>query len=522
MKPKSFQSLSAMAFFCLGVCARGTDISMPGPKDATAPAPPVPTYCNPIPLPNYPIGRLVRDAVHGASVISAGLWLGDHQEQFRELADPSVLWFEGRWYLYPSVDMAWVSADGGASWEHHPLNLRDIGYAPTIVRHRGKFLLLASDSAIYSAEAPLGPFTELGEIALPAGVPAQADPMLFSDDDGRLYYYWGCTPAAGIFAVELDAEHPTRVLGKPTRVISFEPDRQPWQRLGDWNEDPNMGWLEGAWMLKRNGLYFLTYSAAGTENRTYAMGCSVSKSPLGPFTPQKNNPILRSPSGLITGTGHGCLVEGPHNSLWAFYSIRSTQVHGFERRLGMDPALIGLDGELHVDGPSEVPRRLPTIDKGIEATDWLPLNTGLRTTGSTTGTNLSGRLAVDEDLRTWWQPAAGDKSPVLTSTLRSPATIYAIRIIWRDIGLDTSKGIVAGPFRYKVEAQTSPGTWTALVDRTGSHEDYLIDYRECPPTRASAVRLVILGSPPGITPGVAEFTAFGEVVRSKNRRVPEP
>ena len=27
-------------------------------------------------------------------------------------------------------------------------------------------------------------------------------------------------------------------------------------------------------MFKRNGTYYLTYSAAGTENRTYAMGCS--------------------------------------------------------------------------------------------------------------------------------------------------------------------------------------------------------------------------------------------------------
>ena len=49
--------------------------------------------------------------------------------------------------------------------------------------------------------------------------------------------------------------------------------------------------------------------AAGTENRTYAMGCSLGKSPLGPFAPQKNNPILRSTSGLITGTGHGCIED---------------------------------------------------------------------------------------------------------------------------------------------------------------------------------------------------------------------
>jgi hypothetical protein len=40
--------------------------------------------------------------------------------------------------------MARVSTDGGASWRHHPLNVRDLGYTPTVVRHEGKFLLMAS------------------------------------------------------------------------------------------------------------------------------------------------------------------------------------------------------------------------------------------------------------------------------------------------------------------------------------------------------------------------------------------
>ena len=230
-----------------------------------------------------------------------------------------------------------------------------------------------------------------------------------------------------------------------------------------------------------------------------------------PSPRRKTIPSSARTSGLITGTAHGCIVEGPNDSLWAFYTVRAGVVHGFERRLGMDPAYIGDDGELHVDGPSSLPRRLPVAGKGVEATGWLPLNSGLLTTGSSDAPNLSGRLAVDDDLRTWWQPAAGDKSPTLTSTLRGPATIHAVRIIWRDIGLDTAHGANPGPFRYRVEAQTAPRAWTAIIDRSNSAEDFLIDYRECAPTRATAARLVIVGSPPGITPGVAEFTLFGEV-----------
>lgn len=480
---------------------------------AAAPSQPATTYCNPLPIPDYPVGKRARDVVPGTPVGNTDLWLQNHMEQFRELADVSVLWHDGKWYMYPSVDMAWVSSDGGITWQHHPLNIRDIGYAPTIVRHKGKFLLMASESEVYTSESPLGPFTPIGMIPIPAGLPSQTDPMLFSDDDGRLYYYWGCTPTDGIYGVELDAGNPTRLLGKPAKLVGFEPDRFPWQRTGDWNEDPNAGWIEGSWMLKRNGTYYLTYSAAGTENRTYTVGCLTSKSPLGPFTPQKNNPILRSTEGLITGTAHGSLAEGPNHSLWAFYTLRADVVHGFERRLGMDPAYIGKDGELHVKPVSSVPQQLTGTSEGAAPSGWVPLNANRWTSATTAAGNLSSRLAVDNDLRTWWQPQADDVAPVLASALVGRATVRAIRIVWRDIGLNTGKGITPGPFRYKVEVQTASGSWVTVLNRSNSTEDFLIDYRECPPTQGSAARLVIEGAPKGITPGVAEFTVFGEVAK---------
>jgi hypothetical protein len=195
--------LLAIASASLGVLLAQAPAMQPRAPGGETGAKTPTTYCNPIALPNYPVGRWVRDATVGAPVPANDfLWLVDNQQQFRELADVSVLWHDGTWYMYPSVDMAWVSKDGGASWQHHPLNPRDLGYAPTIVKHKGKFLLMASESSVYTADAPLGPFKEIGPIKLPQGLPPQIDPMLFSDDDGRLYYYWGCSPTEGIFGVE--------------------------------------------------------------------------------------------------------------------------------------------------------------------------------------------------------------------------------------------------------------------------------------------------------------------------------
>ena len=140
----------------------------------------------------------------------------------------------------------------------------------------------------------------------------------------------------------------------------------------------------------------------------------------------------------------------------------------------------------------------------------------MQTFGSSSAPNLSGRLAVDSDLRTWWQPAAGDAAPTLTSRLYGPATIRAVRIAWRDIGLDSNRGVRPGPYRYRVELQTAAGTWQTVLDRTASDEDLLIDYREIEPTVASRARLVITAWPKGLTPGVAEFTVFGNAEPRKH------
>lgn len=471
------------------------------------------TYCNPLSLPNYPIGRFARELT-GRDTGPDWMWRLDTKQQFRELADVTALWFDGKFYLYPSVDMAWVSEDLGATWKHHPLNVRDIGYAPTVVHHRDQFLLMASNSAVYTSKTPLGPFEELGRIALKRGgsMPDFVDPMLFADADGRLFYYWGCSPTGGIWGVELDGHDVTRALGTPKEMIPFDPVKFPWESVGQWNQNPRMGWMEGAWMLKRGDKYYLTFSAGGTENRTYAMGAYVGSSPLGPFEPQQRNPILRTVDGLITGTAHGSIIAGPDNELWAFYSVRASVIHAFERRLGMDRATVDSNGELYVIGATSLPQLLPgskQLGTKVDSNVWLPANGEMRTIGSSNSPNLEGRFSVDNDLKTWWQPAAGDNSPTLTSEFMLPSDIHAVRILWRDVGLDSAKNIHAGPIKYRVELETTRNHWTTILDRSRNAEDLLIDYRECQPTVGSRARLVILEWPQGIMPGVVEFNVFG-------------
>lgn len=500
------------------VLASALVTAAPGQAPSTPGAPR--TYCNPLPIPSYPVGRLVKDLRAGDKTDGSFLWFVDRVEQYRELADPATLWHDGKWILYPSVDMAWVSADMGATWQHHPLNVRDAGYAPTIVRQGSRFLLMASESAIYASDSPLGPFTELGRPKLPAGLPVTTDPMLFADADGRLFLYWGCTETAGIFGIELDPSDPTRPIGPAKKLIPFSPDAHPWERVGEHNQQRNAGWIEGAWMIEREGRYYLTYSAGGTEHRAYSMGVYVGTSPLGPFTPQAHNPIFRTTAGLVTGTAHGAIVRGPGDRWWVFYTIAAGAAHGFERRVGMDPVEFGPNGEIRVPRATSTPQWLPGSGprrEGPADTGWVHLNGGVQTIASSSAPNVTGRLAVDNDLRTWWMPAEGDAAPTLSSRLYAPASVHAVRIAWRDIGLDTNRGVRPGPYRYRVELETTAGAWQTVLDRTASNEDLLVDYREIAPAVGRRARLVVTGWPKGIVPGVAEFTVFGTTEPASRR-----
>ena len=107
-------------------------------------------------------------------------------------------------------------------------------------------------------------------------------------------------------------------------ILSRFDRRNVWERFGEHNQDTLCGWVEGQWMFKRNGRYYLIYASSGTEYTNYCMAAYYSdKGPLGGFVLQKNNPVTISRSKLISGAGHGCVTEEPDGTIWALIRSRS-------------------------------------------------------------------------------------------------------------------------------------------------------------------------------------------------------
>lgn len=457
------------------------------------------TYSNPIPLPDYPIGR---KCVRGE---------GGYKCDYRETADPSVIYEDGVWYLYPSCGMAYYSEDF-KTWKHKRLNVYDIGYAPTVVKHKGKFYLTAYDSELYVGDTPLGPFECLGNFKTVKGeILRVGDPMLFSDS-GRLYLYSGC--GKEIRGAELDSSNPTQLITENMLMFGMNTEEHEWERMGEWNQDPTYSWIEGAWMYKRGDTYYLTYSAPGTEWITYAMGAYKSKSPLGPWEYMKTSPFLLSKTGLVRGTGHGSIVDGPKDTAWVFYTCCVCYGGAFERRIGFDPIGFDENGDIIRVNVSENPVYAPGVIKKPwlnNKTDLIPLTQGMRACATSCADGRDELYAVDDSMKTWWQPKDSDTEPALTVNMAGePFEIYTARIMWRDVGLNVRDGILPEPIGYVIEAKNKDNNWECVLDKSDNRTDMLIDYVYLKPTLATDVRLRITKKPRNIKIGLINFTVFGK------------
>ncbi len=475
------------------------------------------TYCNPLPIPCIPRAQETWSVME---------LTGEQVSDYRSISDPSVLYHRGRWYLYPSYGMAWVS-DDFIHWQHHRTEPYNMNYSPCVIPFGEKYLMTSHSNGLYEGDSPLGPFRFLGNFIRPDGsefIPV--DQYLFLDDDGRLYMYgfqWSENDhrrsfTTGTYGVELDTADPRRMLTDPITLHEFDGANE-WERFGEHRQDTLTGWLEGQWMYKKNGRYYLIYAAAGTQYSSYCMAAYYSdEGPLSGFRLQKNNPITQHRTGFCRGAGHGCVTEGPNDTLWAFYTITLGYTHIYERRIGMDLLAINADGEIYAPhGVTETPQLAP----GVAADPVACNSAGLypltcRQRGRVWATSkLDGRepfYALDESMLTFWQPRPEDACPSLTVDLEAPYFACAVRIMWKELGLDYQKGCLPGPVRYLVEGcpdADDPQRWVTLCDCSQNGEELNIDYRTFDAVSVERVRLTVLGQPAGLQLGVTDFTVFG-------------
>ncbi len=407
----------------------------------------------------------------------------------REAADPTAMFFKDRFYIFASKSGGYWNSKDLLNWDFIQTNdIPTEEYAPTTIAIGDTVYFLASDlwkSTIYKSTDLL---SGKWEVAIDSLESAVWDPAFYLDDDNRLYLYWGCSNGRPIYGVEIDYNNDFTFMGKPKELIYSNDEENGWERYDEYNNFSRNGsrrkkpYIEGAWMNKHDGKYYLQYSAPATEYKSYNDGVYVSDSPLGTFQMATHNPFSYKPEGFIAGAGHGSTFQDTYGNYWHIATMSVSVKDRYERRLGLFPAFFDQDGLLYAntaygDFPHKMPKQKLNGAEDYQP-EWMLLSYNKPVEVSSELYGHPKENAINEDIRTYWCAQTGDKGEWLLVDLNDKCRVSAIQINFAEedcsiLGIQDSIF-----YQYVVEYSTDKKKWTTLIDRTSNIQDSPHDYTE--------------------------------------------
>ncbi|MBK7404807.1 MAG: family 43 glycosylhydrolase [Phycisphaerales bacterium] len=236
------------------------------------------------------------------------------------------------WTKHPRVlDVATVSWAEFALW------------APSVIHAGGKYYLLFAANDIQSdeeeggigvavADSPEGPFTDaIGRPLIDAfhNGAQPIDPYVFRDDDGQLYLYYGGWRHCNV-----------------ARLASDLKSVQPFDDGQSFVEITPEHYVEGPFVFKRSGRYYLMWSEGGWGGPNYSVAYAIGESPRGPF--QRVGKILQQDSSVATGAGHHSVIPVEGSDTWYIVYHRRPlgDTDGNHREVCIDEMKFNEDGTI--------------------------------------------------------------------------------------------------------------------------------------------------------------------------------
>ena len=430
------------------------------------------TYCNPInidygycPIPNF-----------------------SEQGKHRATADPVITVFKGNYYLFSTNQWGYWWSPDMVQWNFvarkflKPWHkVYDELCAPATLVLGDTLLVIGST---YSKNFPIwmstNPQKDEWKEAVDSFQVGAWDPAFFLDDDNRLYIYFGSSNTYPTYGQELNRKT-LQPIGERKELLRLNDSIHGWERFGEHNDNTFLKpFIEGSWMNKFKGKYYLQYGAPGTEFSGYGDGVYVSDYPMGPFTYQSHNPFSFKPGGFVNGAGHGATYQDLFQHWWHVSTLVIATKNNFERRIGIWPANIDKDGILYTntaygDYPHFLPNKNADHNKS-QFTGWMLLNYNKPIQVSSTLGAFSANLANDENIKTYWSAATDTKSEWIQTDLGKVSTVHAVQINYADQDA-TVMGKQTGLYhQYQLLGSKDGKTWELLKDKSQNKTDIPHEY----------------------------------------------
>ena len=451
------------------------------------------TYCNPV------------NIDYGYTPIPNFCEWGKH----RATADPVIVNYKGDYYLFSTNQWGYWWSSDMIRWNFIPrLFLRswNEGYdelcAPAVGIIGDTMLVFGSTyTSQFTIWMSTNPKTDDWKPLVDSLTIGGWDPAFFTDDDGRFYMYNGSSNQYPVYGVELNRKT-MEPLSARREMYILQPWRYGWQRFGEHMDNTFLEpFIEGAWMTKHNGKYYLQYGAPGTEFSGYADGVVVGDNPLEVSTPQ-SMPFSFKPGGFANGAGHGATFQDNWSNYWHVSTIGICVKNNFERRIGIWPAGFDEDDVMYCNTAfGDYPTYLPDGKEDhlkSRFTGWMLLNYNKPVTASSTLGSYSANSAVDESIKTYWSAVSADEGEWLQSDLGVLSTVHAIQINYADQDAEFLGKSMGVYHQYKILESTDGKKWKLLVDKSRNMTDVPHDYIELDtPVRTRYLKLLNIHMPTG-------------------------
>ena len=495
----------------------------------------------------------------------------------REAADPSMIYFRGCYYIFPSMTAGFLYSKDMVNWDlfstsHLPI----YDYAPD-VRVCGDYMYFCASNhekgVYYRTKDPFSDVYETFDGAFPFW-----DPNLFVDDDGRFYFFWGSSTSEPLYGIELDSKT-MQPIGEKQALCAIDTSIKGFERNGEDHKASHspeeisailkmiesqpmpesmkeaaknylleLPYMEGVWVNKHDGRYYLQYGTPSSGHNIYGDGVYISDAPLGPYRLAQNNPYSYKPGGFLPGAGHGSTMEDAEGHLWHTSTMRICKNHNFERRIGLWSAGYDADGDLFCNQRyGDWPQDLDALKEDPWANPkWMLLSYGAKTSASSVAekkteldasaqrmgkkveivTDYIPENATDENVQTWWKADADEVRPWLQIDLGKTYDVHAIQINFADDGLvpdlpndiqlsdalmqqrwiDTKPQVT----RWLLEGSVDGVNFFEIADKQNTDTDLPHDLVVCEDgIEARFLRLTITELPYNQTPAVSGLRVFG-------------
>jgi beta-xylosidase len=237
----------------------------------------------------------------------------------------------------------------GAMFEDRPAWSENSYWAPEIAQHGGKIFVYYTARrkggplcvAVATAPKPLGPYTDHGPMVCQDAGSIDAVPV--TDENGARWLVWkedgnSRRQPTPLWAQRLSADG-TKLVGELHEL--FRNDAKWEGQL-----------VEGPFIVRRNGWFYMFYSGAGCcgRNCNYALGVARSRKLLGPWEKYGSNPILALNDNWKC-PGHGSIVETADGRTFLLYHAYDPRESIYVGRQGLlDEVTWGADGWPAING----------------------------------------------------------------------------------------------------------------------------------------------------------------------------